>query len=175
MKIKDRIKELRRVKASELHASPKNWRTHPEGQVNALRGILAEIGYADAILARELPDGTLEIVDGHMRAELDPDQELPVLVLDLNEDEANKLLTVLDPLAAMAESNKEALGQLLLEIDTESDGVQKMLEELAANEGIDVFEDGVLPEGADGKEFAESVADDVEMTVCPKCSHEFPK
>ncbi len=62
MKIRDRIKELRRVKASELSPNPRNWRTHPEGQQDALRGILAEIGYADAILARELKDGTLDRV-----------------------------------------------------------------------------------------------------------------
>ena len=132
MKIRDRIKELRRVKASELFASPRNWRTHPQAQQDALRGVLAEVGYADALLARELPDGGLELIDGHLRAETTPDQEVPVLVLDVDQDEANKLLTVLDPLASMAEANKDALGQLLLEIDTESDGVQTMLEEWAA-------------------------------------------
>ena len=142
MTIRDRIKELRRVKASELVPSPHNWREHPEGQVNALRGILDEIGYADVALTRELPDGRLGIIDGHMRAELDPDQELPVLVLDLDEDEAKKLLTVLDPLAAMAEANKDALGQLLLEIDTESEAVRAMLEKLAEQEGVDVYEGG---------------------------------
>ena len=107
-----------------------------------MQGVLAEIGYADACLVRELPDGKLEIVDGHLRQSLDPDQMIPCLILDITESEANKLLTVLDPLAAMAEANKDALGQLLLEIDTESEGLQKMLEELAAGEGIDVFDDG---------------------------------
>jgi hypothetical protein len=29
MQIRDRIKELRRVKASELRPNPRNWRTHP--------------------------------------------------------------------------------------------------------------------------------------------------
>ena len=175
MAMRDRIKELRRVKASELSANPRNWRTHPQAQVDAMEGILAEIGYAGALLARELSDGTLELIDGHLRAELDPDQEVPVLIVDLDQDEANKLLTVLDPLAAMAEANKDALGQLMRDIDTESEGLQAMLEELAKQEGIDLFEGGALPEGADGKEFDESVADDVEMTTCPKCGHEYPK
>ncbi|MCP4549634.1 MAG: hypothetical protein GY835_24530, partial [bacterium] len=57
MMIRDRIKELRRVKASELRPHPANWRTHPKAQQDALRGVLAEIGYADALLCRELPDG----------------------------------------------------------------------------------------------------------------------
>jgi len=32
MKIRDRIKDFRRVKASEIFASPHNWRTHPQAQ-----------------------------------------------------------------------------------------------------------------------------------------------
>lgn len=171
--IRDRIKDFRRVKASELFASPRNWREHPQAQQAALLGVLEEIGYADALLVRELPDGTLEIVDGHLRAETTPDQEVPVLVLDIDEDEAKILLAVIDPLAAMAEANSDALGSLLQEIGTESDALQAMLDELAADNGIDLG--GDLPDGADGKEFDESCADDVEMQECPSCGHKFPK
>ena len=110
MKIKDRVTELRRVKASELSPNPRNWRMHPEGQQDALRGILAEVGYSDAILARELPDGTLEIVDGHLRAETTPDMDVPVLILDINQDEAAKLLAVLDPMAATGRPTKPVSG-----------------------------------------------------------------
>ena len=142
MMIRDRIKDLRRVRAGDLIPNPRNWRLHGKEQVAALQGVLADIGYADAILARELPDGSLEIVDGHLRQSLDADQIVPVLVLDIDEDEAKKLLTVLDPLAAMAEANKDALGQLMMEIDTESEGLQAMLDGLAEQEGIDLFEGG---------------------------------
>ena len=31
MQIRDRVKELRRVKAGQLRPNPKNWRTHPQG------------------------------------------------------------------------------------------------------------------------------------------------
>lgn len=117
--VRDRIKELRRVRAGDLFASPRNWREHPESQQAALRGILHEVGYADALLARELPDGTLELVDGHLRKEMDPEQIVPVLVLDVTEEEGNKLLAVLDPLAALTKTNKDALGKLLLEFQTQ--------------------------------------------------------
>jgi len=130
--IRDRIKELRRVKASELHANPRNWRVHNTAQVKAMEGILAEIGYAGALLARELPDGTLELIDGHLRAELDPEQEVPVLIVDLDQDEANKLLTVLDPLAAMAETDQSALNSLIDDIDTSSDFLTTMFDDLYA-------------------------------------------
>jgi hypothetical protein len=58
MQIRDRIKGLRRVRAGDLRPHPKNWRKHPEAQQNALRGVLAEVGYVNAILVREMPDGT---------------------------------------------------------------------------------------------------------------------
>ncbi len=137
MKIRDRIKELRRVKASELAPNPKNWRTHPQEQQDALRGVLAEIGYADALLAREVKGGGLELIDGHLRAETTPDEIVPVLVLDLTAKEADKLLATLDPLAAMAEANEKALGKLLDEIETDSQAVQAMLDGLAADSGIE--------------------------------------
>ncbi len=50
MQIRDRIKELRRVPAHQLRPNAKNWRTHPTAQQDALRGVLAEIGYAGALL-----------------------------------------------------------------------------------------------------------------------------
>src|SRR5688572_29294420 len=109
MNIRDRIKELRRVRAGDLRPHPKNWRTHPEEQQNALRGILAEVGYVDALMVRELPDGSLQIVDGHLRAETTPDAQVPELVVDLDDKEADKVLATFDPLAAMAEPDEPPL------------------------------------------------------------------
>jgi hypothetical protein len=98
--IRDRIKELRRVPASALVRNPKNWRRHPKAQADALRGLLTEVGYSDALLARELPDGRLVLIDGHLRAETTPNSVAPVLVLDVTEEEGEKMLLTLDPLAA---------------------------------------------------------------------------
>jgi hypothetical protein len=106
-RVRDRIKALVRVPAGELLNNPKNWRRHPKGQTEALRGFLAEIGYADALLVRELPDGRLMLIDGHLRKETTPKAVVPVLVLDLDESEADKLLMTLDPLGAMAESDAD--------------------------------------------------------------------
>jgi ParB-like chromosome segregation protein Spo0J len=130
MQIRDRIKELRRVSASLLRPHPRNWRRHPPQQQEALRGLLNEIGYADALLARELPDGTLELIDGHLRAETTPESHVPVLVLDLNDAEAAKLLATLDPLAAMAQRDQELLASLLRDVHTEHAALQQLLDEL---------------------------------------------
>ncbi len=61
MRIRDRIRELRRVPANELLPNPRNWRTHPQQQADVLRRLLAEVGFADAMLARETPDGPMLI------------------------------------------------------------------------------------------------------------------
>src|SRR4029077_14594024 len=99
MRVKDRVKELRRVKASELRPNPRNWRTHPAEQRIALRSLLAEVGYAGALLARELPDGSLMLIDGHLRAETTPEATVPVLVLDVDEHKADLIFLTHDPLA----------------------------------------------------------------------------
>ncbi len=118
------------MKASQLRPHPKNWRIHPAAQQDALRGVLAEIGYAGALLARELSDGSLELIDGHLRAETTPDVDVPVLVLDLDEQEAAKLLALHDPLAGMAEANDEVLAELLAQVETENDAVQSLLDRM---------------------------------------------
>lgn len=136
MKIRDRVKELRRVRAGDLRPHPKNWRLHPKAQQEVLRGVLSEIGYADALLARELEDGSLQLIDGHLRAETTPEMQVPVLVLDVTEEEACKLLATLDPLAGMAEADPERLAALIQEVSTGSEAVEAMLARLAREAGV---------------------------------------
>ena len=130
MQIRDRIRELRRVKASSLVPHPQNWRTHPPAQQDAMRGVLAEIGYADALLVRPLPDGSLQLIDGHLRAETTPEAEVPVLVVDLDDAETAKLLALHDPLAGMAGSDDDVLADLLSEVETGNEALQKLLDEM---------------------------------------------
>jgi hypothetical protein len=131
MQIRDRIRDFRRVRADSLRPHPRNWRNHPRAQQDAMRGVLAEIGYADALLARELADGSLQLLDGHLRAELTPEQVVPVLVVDLSDAEALKLLATFDPLAAMAETDAQMLRGLVDEVETDNEGVGALLERLA--------------------------------------------
>jgi hypothetical protein len=63
-----------------------------------------------------------------------------VLVLDIDEAEADKLLLSLDPLAALAETNAVALDSLLREVDTGSEALQQMYADLA--DAADLYKDG---------------------------------
>lgn len=128
--VRDRIRELKRVRAGDLVPHPENWRTHPESQQAAISGILKEVGYVDALKAMELPDGRLLLMDGHLRAGLDPDQEVPVLVVDVTEDEARKVMLTFDPIGAMAEADAAALAALLDEVQIDDAALQSMLADL---------------------------------------------
>ena len=125
MTIRNRIQELRNVRAGDLQADPRNWRVHPKAQRDALATMLTSIGYADALIARETPTG-LVLIDGHLRADIDAEQVVPVLVTDLDEQEAGQLLATLDPLAAMAEADDKALSDLLSSLDV-NDEIEKLL------------------------------------------------
>ena len=127
--IRDRIIDLRRVPASELIPNPLNWRRHPQSQQNALRGVLDEIGFSDAVIARETPDG-LELIDGHLSADVMGDVPIPVLVVDLNDAESLQLLLTLDPLAMMAEKDDNTVAMLLDKVSFQDDAVIQMLADL---------------------------------------------
>ena len=135
MNIRDRVVGFQRVRAGDLVPNPKNWRTHGHQQRDALRGVLEEIGFAGAILARPLDDGRLMLIDGHLRAESAPELPVPVVVVDLTEEEADKLLAVHDPLAAMAGTDEAALTALLDGITTQSEAVAALLTGLRPDEG----------------------------------------
>jgi hypothetical protein len=178
MPIRDRIKELRRVPAAELRPNPRNWRTHPDAQRDALRAVLAEVGYAGALLARELDDGALELVDGHLRAETTPDAIVPVLVLDVTAEEADKLLLTLDPLAALAGADRDRLTDLLAATKFTSPQLEQLLDGLARDASA---ADAEIPSAADRPEVTipesfqvvvECVSEDEQQTLYTRLREE---
>ena len=129
MQVKNRVKELRRVRASELVPNSKNWRRHPKWQHEGMRAVLENIGYAGALLAYE-NEGQLILIDGHLRQEMTPDEEVPVLILDVNEQEADILLATYDPLTAMASQEGAVLHELLGGIESQNDEIRALLEDI---------------------------------------------
>jgi DNA modification methylase len=137
--IRDRIKEFKRVPVSQLRDNPRNWRTHPLSQREALRAVWKEIGIANAVIAYEAADGVLELIDGHLRKEeVAGDEDIPVLVLDVTEAEADKLLVTLDPLGAMAEADRPALVALLKSVETGEAALSSMLADLALSNKVSI-------------------------------------
>src|SRR5438128_5302867 len=110
---RNRIKRHARVRAGDLVPHEHNSRTHPEAQRRALLDLYEEVGFARSLLAYELPDGRLKLIDGHLRRDMDPNMEVDVEILDVTEEEARMLLLTIDPLACLAEQQEQVRQRLL--------------------------------------------------------------
>ena len=124
--IRNRIKAHRRVRAGDLVPHELNPRLHPDAQRAALTALYEEVGFARSLLAYELPDGRLKLIDGHLRQSLDPDLVVDVEVLDVDDAEARALLLSLDPLAQLADYDPTALDRLRSLTSTSSDAVANL-------------------------------------------------
>src|ERR1700748_1010151 len=96
--------------------------------------IYQEVGFARSLLAYELPDGRLKLIDGHLRRSLDPDLEVEVEGLDVTDEEARKLLLSLAPLVLLPEYDTEALDGLRETTATDSEAIRDLWQSLAAND-----------------------------------------
>lgn len=113
-KLRNRVIERRQMRIGDIMDNPDNWRTHPKAQRQKMEGILAEIGKAGSVKAyySERYDGRLCFIDGHLRKDIDPDEVWDVEILDLSDEEADKLLLSYDYIGAQAGVDPEKLKKL---------------------------------------------------------------
>lgn len=120
---------LEYLDAATLAANPKNWRRHPPNQIAALKGVLAEVGWAGALLYNER---TGRLIDGHARKDVTtPGEKVPVLIGSWSEAEEATIQASLDPLAAMATADSEKLDALLREVSVSDEALLSLFSELA--------------------------------------------
>ena len=118
--MRNRVVDFREVPAGELIADDRNWRRHPFAQRSALRLVLDEVGFVGGVIARET-DAGLVLVDGHLRVDLmEPDQLIPVAVVDLDDEEAAAVLATFDPVGSMAYADIAKLNALLAGVKAEA-------------------------------------------------------
>ena len=115
----------------QLDDNPENWRTHPDNQKAALTDMLAEVGWAGALLYNEK---TKRLVDGHARKRV-ARGKVPVLIGSWTEEQERKILATLDPIGTLANADAEALDRLLREVNIGSPEVSLMLEQVAHESG----------------------------------------
>jgi hypothetical protein len=129
--IRNRIKGHCRVRAGDLVPHEWNYRLHPDAQKGALQALYQEVGFARSLLAYELPDGRLKLIDGHLRREIDPDMEVEVEILDVNEAEARELLLSIDPLVQMGQVQEQLYERLRENTPTAQPELEAMWEQMA--------------------------------------------
>lgn len=167
---RNRIIESRIVSAGELRHNPSNFRRHPDAQVAALRGLLNQVGIVAPLIAyhSERAGGALTLIDGEARDTLGG--AWPCDILDVNDTEADLILSVFDRISGEATIDPQALMALLGRIEMtamEDDGLLALLGQMA-------IESGQEPPDVEFKEYDESAADDVKWLQCPECGHKWP-
>ena len=113
------IVETADVDPRTLTANPLNWRLHPKQQLEALNGVLNEVGWVGRIIVNKQ---TGHIVDGHARVELAIEKSeatVPVDYVDLSPEAERLVLATLDPISQMAASDDEMLRALMDQCDEE--------------------------------------------------------
>ncbi len=149
---RSRIVDHGEAAPAELVANPENWRTHPRHQAAALGGVLAEIGWVQEVLVNRT---TGRLIDGHLRVELAAargEASVPVTFVELTEAEERLVLATLDPLAALATTDRGKLEGLLAGLSPEAPEVRQMLADLARGAGLDRPKPGLTDEDAPGAE-----------------------
>lgn len=124
------------VDPAQLLAHPLNWRVHSSYQQEALRGVIGDIGYIKSVTVSKRSG---LVLDGHLRiiiALRDSVPLIPVEYVDLTEAEEAEALLTIDPIAALAGSDKDNLTALLSKVSTEDDAVLKLLTETAEDAGV---------------------------------------
>lgn len=163
----NRIVGMGEEQPDQLLANPANFRIHPAMQQAALEGSLDTLGWIQQVLVNRT---TNTVIDGHLRVALAlrHNQPLvPVLYVDLTEDEERQALLSLDPVAAMAATDRDKLAALLQLVQSDDQRVLAMMKEIAQKEYL------FIPD--EFKEYDESIEDEVEYIECPNCGHKWPK
>lgn len=118
-----------------LSANPKNWRLHPKGQQQAMASMLDRVGWVDQVLVNQR---TGNLIDGHLRVELAiarGEPSVPVVFVDLSDDEEALVLASLDPLAGMAVTDTTKLAEILAEVSVDQADLEAYLAVLLAGKG----------------------------------------
>jgi len=161
--------EIEMMQRESLAPHPLNFRTHSDQQRQVWRSLRDSVGWAGTIIAyrsKKLNKGKLTILDGHLREEeARPDEELPVLVLDVSDDEANLILATHDQLGSMAVIGDIELRELLQDLTVDDPSIKQMLDDLALS--VD------LPEIDSPEDFTEYDANEESDYKCPKCAYEW--
>jgi hypothetical protein len=164
--LRNRVKEIKRLKASEVAANPKNFRLHNDHQRQQFRSILGEVGFSGVSLAyySERNGGALTLLDGHMRSEeVGPDFESDFAILDVNDAEADKILLSFDWIGSLATIDEQKIRELTAEIEMETDAAKATVAAL-----IEKHKEPVAPEAFD--EYGEDIPTD---HACPKCGYKW--
>lgn len=141
----NRITGQGEVPPDQLLANPQNWRVHPMFQQKALVAALDEVGWLQPVMVNTV---TGHVVDGHLRVMLaisEGQTAVPVLYVELTEEEERKALLTLDPITRLAVGDPTQVHGLLEGVSTENEALRKLFDNLAVENPLRAGEAGSAP------------------------------
>lgn len=115
------------VDPATILAHPKNWRTHGPEQRSALIAELDRVGFVQSVVVNRT---TGHLVDGHLRVEVAVERRvptIPVVYVELTEEEEARVLVALDPLSSMAGADATILASLMEGLALENEALERHL------------------------------------------------
>lgn len=172
---RDRIIEFVTVKAKDVAPNTRNWRKHGGDQRRTLDALLRRIGKGDILKAYRNGAGELVFLDGHLRADLNPNESWHVAILDLTDEEAELYLAAHDSITGMAEIDSDKIKDLLSRVKDMDAGLKSMFGKMvAAMDEEESYQDD------DGSDFEDHDNGEYEIknqgkgvVTCPGCGEKF--
>jgi len=138
---------------TQLLANPLNWRIHTHDQETALAGVLDSVGWVQRVIVNRT---TGHLIDGHLRVSLAitrGEPSVPVVYVDLSAEEEALILATLDPLSAMAGTDRDVLDDLLASLGESDQALAALTQEQPRSQPQEEPEP--------------------QLIACPECGHEF--
>ncbi len=178
---RSRIVRHGQVDPAELLANENNWRIHPLGQQDAVKGSLDVLGQIDEVTVnlRTSPlfgpqDRNVEtMIDGHLRVQLalrENETLIDVKYVDLNPEEEKLALLLKDWTTGLAVPDGDQVRTLISEVNPENEAVRETLELLARSAG---FNDVSWAEEEDKDRDLQEVSDELPGVKALKDAMEF--
>jgi ParB-like chromosome segregation protein Spo0J len=168
--------EVRRVRLDEIHHDPANTRKHGPRNLENIVASLQEFGQVEPLVVQK---GTGKVIGGNGRLTAMKSlgyTECDIVEFDGSPVQATALGITLNRSAELASWDNSALAETLRALQEEEFDLEAVgFTDDEVNELFDGPGSGLIPDDASGKEYDESVADEVKYQECPNCGHKFPK
>jgi ParB-like chromosome segregation protein Spo0J len=167
--------QLEMVSIDSLHLDPANVRKHPERNTAAIKASLTKFGQQKPIVVDA--KGIVLAGNGTLAAARELGwPEIGIVRSNLIGSEATAYAIADNRTAELAEWDDVGLAETLRSLQSEDfdlDAVGFTDDEVDSL--IDGMAGDLVSDGSDGKEYDESIANEVEYHTCPNCLHKWPK
>jgi len=139
--LKNRIVSLEVMDVSALLDNDGNFRVHPINQSMIMKAAVKEVGIASPLIVyrSERNNGQLTIIYGHLRKGFGG--KWPVVITDLNDIEADKVLAIHDRVGLLAQEDEIQLEKLLGTIEFDDTSLNILFEQ--NNDAINILSENI--------------------------------